>query len=87
MIFTLNYLRILSNVIPAMMPMPMPQVNFQSKSNLVFAGSIDKGRANVQVALPKEHLTEIIQAVQMMMMQQMQQQQKAGGPNPTPQRQ
>jgi len=87
MIFTLNYLRILGTVIPAMMPMPMPQVNFQSKSNLVFAGSIDKGRTNVQVALPKEHLTEIIQAVQMMMMQQMQQQQKAGGPNPTPQRQ
>jgi len=92
MICTLNYLRAFSAMVPAMMPMPMPPVSFQSKSNLVFAGTLDKGRANVLVALPKEHLTEIVQAVQQMMMtmQQQQQQQKppqqnAVGPKPTPQ--
>jgi hypothetical protein len=83
MVATLNYLRMFSAMIPAMMPMPMPQVNFQTKSNLVLAGTVDKGKGTLQVALPKEHLTEIVQAVQMMMMQSMQQQQP-GGPKPTP---
>ena len=78
-IMTLNYLRMFSALLPALMPMPMPQVNFQTKSNLVLTASVDKGKGTVQVALPKEHLTEIMQAVQQMMMQQMQQQQQKAG--------
>ena len=51
---------------PAMMPMPLPAANFPTKSDLVFAGSMDKGKVSFQMALPKEHLTEIMQAVQQM---------------------
>lgn len=74
MVATVNYLRAIGAMLPAMMPVPVPQPNFQTKSNLVLAGSVDKGKGTLHVALPKEHLTEIIQAVQQMMMQQMQQQ-------------
>jgi hypothetical protein len=77
MVMTLNYPRMFSAMIPAMMPVPMPQVNFQTKSNLVLAGTVDKGKGILQVALPKEHLTEIVQGFQMIAMQQ---QQKAGAP-------
>jgi len=68
--------------LPAMMPIPMPQPSFQTKSNLVLAGSVDKGKGTLHVALPKEHLTEIIQAVQQIMMQQMQQQRPSTGGQP-----
>jgi hypothetical protein len=94
-VFTLNYLRMLGGVLPALMPMPMPKVNFQTKSNILFAAGVDKGRATLQMALPKEHLTEIIQAISQMMMQQQQQAQpqqaqpqqgqpqpQTGGPKP-----
>ena len=59
MVVTVNYLRILGVALPAMMPVPMPQPNFQTKSNLVLAGTVDKGKGTLHVALPKEHLTEI----------------------------
>ena len=84
-IATYNIVRAIS-MMPAMMPMPMPLPNIQTKSNLVFAASMDKGKGMLQVGLPKEHLTEMMQVFQMMMMQQMQQkQQQPGGPKPTPQ--
>jgi hypothetical protein len=37
---------------------------------MVFAGSMDKGKVSFRMALPKEHLTEIMQAVQQMKVQQ-----------------
>jgi hypothetical protein len=74
-IVTLNYLRILGAFLPAMSPVPMPQPNFQTKNNLAIDATVDKGKAAVQVALPKEHLTEIVQAVTQVMMQTQQQQQ------------
>lgn len=54
----------------------MPQPNFQTKSNLAIDATVDKGKAAVQVALPKEHLTEIVQAVTQVMMQTQQQPQQ-----------
>jgi len=82
MVATVNYLRVIGAVLPAMMPIPMPQPSFQTKSNLVLAGSVDKGKGTLHVALPKEHLTDIIQAVQQIMMQQMQQQRPSTGGQP-----
>jgi hypothetical protein len=74
-VMTLNYLRILGAFLPAMSPVPMPQPNFQTKNDLAIDAIVDKGKAAVQVALPKEHLTEIVQAVTQVMMQTQQQQQ------------
>lgn len=51
-------------------PVPMPQMDIPTKSNVVFAGRIAGGRATLEVAMPKEHLTEVMTAVMMMTMQQ-----------------
>jgi len=64
-----------------MMPVPMPEVDFPTRSNFVFAGSVGNGKLTFDIAIPKEHLAEIMAAVQMMMMHQMQQQMKM---QPTP---
>lgn len=71
-IFTYNYLR-LFKMMSAMMPVPMPQMDIPSKSNLVFAAKADKGSITIDAALPKEHLQEMMMVFQMMMQMQMQQ--------------
>jgi len=53
------------------MPMPMPQMDISTKSNIAFAGNIANGKMALEVALPKEHLMEMIA-----MFQKMQQSQK-----------
>jgi len=84
---TFNYLRLFKMVF-AMMPVPMPQVDLPTKSNINFTGSAANGTLTVNVALPKEHLMEIVSVFQMMqqqkmqMMQQQMQQQPATPPNP-----
>ena len=72
-IFTYNYLR-LFKAMSAMMPVEMPQINIPSKSNLVFAARVEKGALGLDVAVPKEHLQEIMMMFQMMMQMQMQRQ-------------
>lgn len=69
---TYNFLR-LFKIMGAMMPMPapMPQMDISTKSNIAFAGNIGQGKMTLEVALPKEHLMEM-----MGMFQQMQQQQR-----------
>jgi hypothetical protein len=70
-ICTYNYLR-LFKMMSAMMPAPMPAMDIPSKSNLVFAAKAEKGTLALDVALPKEHLQEMMMVFQMMMqMQQM----------------
>jgi hypothetical protein len=71
---TYNIVRMLG-MGPAMMSAPLPATNLPTKSAMVFAGSMDKGKVGFQMALPKEHLIEIMQAVQ-----QTTAQQKAAGP-------
>jgi len=71
---TYNYLR-LFKMMGAMMPVPLPQMNIVSKSNLVFAARVRSGSVTVDIGVPKEHLVEIMTMVQMMQ-QQMQMQQK-----------
>jgi len=58
------------------MPMPMVQMDIPTKSNIVFAGNAGNGRMVVDIAVPKEHLTETLAAALAMQQQMMQQQQK-----------
>lgn len=55
-------------------PIPMPEVDTPTKSNLVMAGRIGGGKLTVDVALPKEHLTEIATHIMTMQQQMMEQQ-------------
>ncbi len=68
---TYNYIR-LFKMAGAMMPM-MAQMDFPTKSNLVFAGNVTDSKVTFEIALPKEHLTEMMAIFQMMMQMQMQQ--------------
>lgn len=72
---TLNFLR-LFNLLGKMMPMPMPmpQMDVPTKSNIALAGKVGGGRMTINIAVPKEHLTEIMSAIMMMQQQMMQQQ-------------
>lgn len=74
---TYNYLR-LFKMVTAMAPVPMPQMDVPIKSNIVFAGKIGDGRMAIDVALPKEHLTEIMTAFMMIQQQKMQQMRQQG---------
>jgi hypothetical protein len=68
---TYNVLRLLK-MVWAFMPMAaaMPQMDIPTKSNMVFAGSVAGGKMTIDVALPKEHLTEIMGVFQKMQQQQ-----------------
>jgi hypothetical protein len=82
---TFNYVRVLKMMpamMGAMMPVPMPEIDFPTKSNFGFAGSVGNGKATFDVAIPKQHLAEIMGAFTMMMQHQMQQMQ----PQPMPPR-
>jgi hypothetical protein len=81
---TFNYVRVLKmmpTMMGAMMPVPMPKIDIPTKSNFVFAGGVGNGKLTFDIAIPKQHLAEIMAAVQMMMQHQMQQQMKM---QPTP---
>ena len=77
---TYNYLR-LFKMIGAIMPIPMPQMDFPTKSNIVIAGKPGNGKMVVDIALPKEHLTEITKAFQTLQQQKMMMQQRPEGVN------
>jgi hypothetical protein len=72
---TFNYLRLFKMVF-AIMPIPMPQVDLPTKSNINFAASAANGTLSINIALPKEHLMEIVSVFQMMQQQKMQMQQQ-----------
>jgi len=64
---TYNFLRLfkmMGAMTGAFMPVPMPvaQMDIPTKSNIVFAGKVGNNRMTVDIALPKEHLTEIVSA-------------------------
>jgi hypothetical protein len=50
-------------------PMPMLQMDIPTKSNIALAGKVGNGKIVVDIALPKEHLTEMMTAVQTMQQQ------------------
>jgi len=66
---TYNFPRLLK-MTTAMSPVPMPQMDIQTKSNIAFAGKVSNGKIAMDIAVPKEHLTEIVAAVQTMKLQQ-----------------
>ncbi len=77
-IFTYNYLR-LFKMMRGITPMPLPTVDVPTKNNLVFAGKVSDGTFALNVAIPKEHLVEIMTMFRMMQ-QQIQQQMIATPP-------
>ena len=66
-IATFNIVRCMG-FLPVVLPM-MPKMNFVTNSNLAIAGKIDNGTAAIDIALPKAHLMEIMQIVQLYMTQ------------------
>ncbi len=71
MLMTFNLLRVFK-AIPDMtgimqMPIPMPAMDFETTSNFVIAANTGESKLTVDVAIPKQHLMEIMQAVQMIM--------------------
>lgn len=73
---TYNYVRLLGIVGKmALVPgMQMPEINVPSKSNLAIAATIADGEAVIDVALPKQHLTELVAAFMMLQQEMMKQQ-------------
>ncbi|HUW19459.1 MAG TPA: hypothetical protein VMW16_09165 [Sedimentisphaerales bacterium] len=67
-VVTYNFPR-LFGMMGAIMPVPMPQMDIPTKSNLALAGYVGGGSMTVDIALPKEHLTEIMALFQMMVQQ------------------
>ena len=62
---TYNLLRTMKMAL-AMSPVPAPQLDIQTKSNLAFAAKIGKGRVSIDIALPKQHLIECVSATMIM---------------------
>jgi hypothetical protein len=72
-VLTFNVLR-LFNMVTSMVPIPIPPMDFQTKNNIVVAGSAADSRMVVNIAVPKQHLIEIMAAFMAM-------QQKSGTMN------
>jgi len=72
---TFNYLRLLKMIF-AMVPVPLPRVDLPTETNINFAASAANGTLSINIALPKEHLVEIVSVFQMMQQQKMQMQQQ-----------
>lgn len=74
---TLNIIRLMQmGMAFAPVPMPISLDAIATKSNVVMAGRAADGKLMVDVALPKEHLTELTTGIQMIQQQQMQMQQQ-----------
>jgi hypothetical protein len=70
---TFNVLRLIK-LATYMVPIPIPPMDIQTKSNIIVAGSAADGRMVVNIAVPKQHLTEIMATFMAM-------QQKNNAPN------
>jgi hypothetical protein len=70
---TFNILRLIK-MATSMVPIPIPPMDIQTKSNIVIAGSAANSKMVVNIAVPKQHLTEIMTAFMTM-------QQKSGTMN------
>jgi hypothetical protein len=66
----LRWLKIVGSMTVMPIPMPMLQMDIPTKSNIVLAGKVGNGKMVVDLALPKEHLKEMMTAF-LMMQQQM----------------
>ena len=59
-------------IIGAIMPVPTPftQMDITTKSNVAFAGNIGQGKMTFEIAMPKEHLMEMMGIFHQSMLQQ-----------------
>ena len=64
-VVTFNALR-LFNFATSMVPIPIPPMDVQTKNNIVIAGRAADSRMVVNIAVPKQHLIEIMSAFMMM---------------------
>ncbi|MBP7053083.1 MAG: hypothetical protein KBE65_18920 [Phycisphaerae bacterium] len=62
---TFNLLRAFQ-MASAMLPMGIPPVSAQSQSNIAVAGNADGGKLSIELAVPKQHVTEIMTAFMQM---------------------
>ncbi len=62
---TFNILRTFQ-MATTMLPMPIPMTAVQSQSNIALAGSADNGKVSVDIAIPKQHLTELLGVIMKM---------------------
>ncbi len=56
---TFNLLRAVQ-MVTTMVPVPMQMPPVQSQSNIAIAGNVDKGKLSIEVAVPQQHLMEIM---------------------------
>jgi hypothetical protein len=74
---TINYIRLMAVAMGFMpMPMPMPFDQIPTKADIAFDGNVADGKLVADVAVPKEHIMELVTGVQMLMQQQQMQQQQ-----------
>jgi len=71
---TYNYLRLMQ-MVTAMMPMPIPQTNIPTQSNMAMAGTVGGGSFKLELAVPKQHVLEVMMVFMQMQQQKMQQNQ------------
>ena len=71
---TYNYLRLMQ-MVTAMMPMPVPQTNIPTQSNIAMAGTVGGGSFKLELAVPKQHVLEVMMVFMQMQQQKMQQNQ------------
>jgi hypothetical protein len=65
----LRWFKIVGSTTVMPIPMPMLQMDIPTKSNIVLSGKVGNGKMAVDIAVPKEHLKEMMTAVQMMQQQ------------------
>jgi len=62
------------------MPIPAPQTDIPTSSNIAFAGKIANGKMLFEIAFPKQHLMEMMGMFRMTQQQQMQPKQQNNSP-------
>ncbi|MHC4518756.1 MAG: hypothetical protein ACYTAS_09230, partial [Planctomycetota bacterium] len=67
---TINVLRFFQ-MIGSIVPIPIPQVQINTQSNLAMVGNVGNGKMTMELAVPKQHVQEIMGVV-MQVQQQMQ---------------
>lgn len=67
---TINALRFVQ-MVASIAPIPIPQVQINSQSNVAMVGNVSNGKMTMELAVPKQHVQEIMGVV-MQMQQQMQ---------------
>jgi len=63
---TMNALRLVKmgmGLAGSILPVQLPDIDIETKSNIVMAGKADNGKITIQLAIPKEHIQEIMTTI------------------------